>query len=333
MMPGRQARVLVVDDEAGNRAILRDILTEIGHEAVLAEDGLKALAEVECGPPDLILLDISMPRMSGIEVCRALKQDPTTRLIPVVLLTGRGDRKTRIAGLEAGADDFFNKPFDVLELTTRIRSLLDLKRFTDELEHAEAVITSLALAVEARDSYTSGHCARLAKAAVELGRRLGLGSEDLRVLRLGGFLHDLGKLSIPDSVLLKPGPFTEEERVAMKAHSVAGERLCQPLHSLEAVRSVIRHHHERWDGSGYPDGFAGDAIPLTAQIIGLVDVYDALITRRPYKPPFPPAEARAILQKEAARGLWNPELLAEFLRPVREGWTPSHDRLTTALEG
>ena len=181
------------------------------------------------------------------------------------------------------------------------------------------MITSLALAVEARDSYTGGHCARLAKAAVAMGRRLGLRSEDLRVLRLAGFLHDLGKLSIPDPILLKPGPFTEEEREAMKAHPLTGERLCQPLHSLDAVRPVIRHHHERWDGSGYPDGLAGDAIPLTAQILGLVDVYDALVTRRPYKPPLTREETLAILEKEGARDLWDAKLLAEFLRLAREG--------------
>lgn len=311
--------VLVVDDEAGNREVLEEVLAGLGHEVVLAEDGLKAVVEVERKPPDLILLDISMPGMSGIEVCQVLKRDPKRRLIPVVLLTGRGEREIRIAGLEAGADDFFNKPFDLVELTTRIRSLLDLKRFTDELEHAEAVITSLALAVEARDSYTGGHCARLAKAAVELGHRLGLRSDELRVLRLGGFLHDLGKLSIPDAVLLKPGPLTEEERAAMKAHPIVGERLCQPLQSLDAVRTVIRHHHERWDGSGYPDGLSGDGIPLTAQILGLVDVFDALITRRPYKAPFPREEAVEILEKEAAVDLWEPKLLAEFIRLVKEG--------------
>jgi putative two-component system response regulator len=313
--------VLVVDDEAGNREMLEETLTGLGHEVALAENGLEALAEVERRLPDLILLDISMPGVGGIEVCQILKRDPKTRLIPVVLLTGHGEREIRIAGLDAGADDFFNKPFDMVELTARIRSLLELKRFTDELEHAEAVITSLALAVEARDSYTGGHCVRLAKAAVELGRRLGLGSEDLRVLRLGGFLHDLGKLSIPDPILLKPGPFTEEEREAMKAHPVTGERLCQPLHSLDAVRPAIRHHHERWDGSGYPDGLAGGAIPLTAQILGLVDVYDALMTRRPYKPPFTREETVELLGKEGARDLWNPELLAEFLRMVRDGWS------------
>lgn len=315
----RRASVLVADDEAENREILRELLIELGHEVVLTEDGLQALAQVEREPPDLIVLDIAMPKMSGIDVCRILKRDPKTRLIPVVLLTGRREREIRIAGLEAGADDFFNKPFDLLELTARARSLLDLKRFTDELEHAEAVITSLALAVEARDSYTSGHCVRLAKIAVELGRRLGLGSEDLRVLRLGGFLHDLGKLGVPDPILLKPGPLTEDERAQMKVHPVMGERLCQPLHSLDAVRPVIRHHHERWDGSGYPDGLAGDMIPLTAQILGLVDVYDALVTWRPYKPPFTPREARQILQKEAAQGLWNPTLLAEFLGLVPRG--------------
>lgn len=310
-------RVLVVDDEAGNRDVLHEILTDLGHEVVLAEDGFKSLVAVEREFPDLILLDISMPGMSGIEVCKLLKRDPKTRLIPVVLLTGRGEREIRIAGLEAGADDFFHKPFDLLELTTRIRSLLDLKRFTDELEHAEAMITSLALAVEARDSYTGGHCARLAQAGVELGCRLGLGNDELRVLRLGGFLHDLGKLSVPDPILLKPGAFTEEERAVMRAHPVTGEQLCQPLHSLDTVRPVIRHHHERWDGSGYPDGLAGDAIPLTAQILGLVDVFDALTTQRPYKPPFSREESVKILEKEGVNDLWEPKLLAEFLRLVR----------------
>ena len=311
--------MLVVDDEAEIRDFLRDLLGEWGHEAILAEDALKALAEVQRALPDLILVDICMPGMSGIEVCRALKRDPKTRLIPVVLFTGRGGRETRIAGLEAGADGFFHKPFDLLELTTRIRMLLDFKRFTDELDHVEAMITSLALAVEARDTYTGDHCTRLAKAAVELGQRIGLESEDLRVLRLGGFLHDLGKLSVPDVVLLKPGPLTEEEWVSMKAHPVTGERLCQPLHSLDAVRSAVRHHHERWNGSGYPDGLAADAIPLNAQILGMVDVYDALITRRPYKPPFTREESLDILQREGARDLWNPKLLAEFLRMAREG--------------
>ncbi|MFQ5828341.1 MAG: HD-GYP domain-containing protein [Candidatus Methylomirabilia bacterium] len=319
MRSGRQARVLVVDDEARNREFLEEALTRLGDKVVAAEDGLKALAEVKRELPDLIILDIAMPGLSGLDVCRALKQDSKTRLIPVVLLTALGDRETRIAGLEAGADDFFNKPCDLRELKTRIRSLLDLKRFTDELEHAETMITSLGLAVEARDTYTGGHCARLAKAALELGRRLGLEDQALRVLRLGGFLHDLGKISIPDHILLKPGPLTEEERTLMRAHPVIGEQLCQPMHSLDDVRLVIRYHHERWNGSGYPDSLAGDAIPLTAQILGLVDVYDALVTQRPYKPPFSREKAVEILQWEAANDLWNTEVLAEFVRLVREG--------------
>ncbi|MFQ5899587.1 MAG: HD-GYP domain-containing protein [Candidatus Methylomirabilia bacterium] len=319
MVSRDQARVLVVDDELRNREILQEMLTKFGHEVVLAEDGFKALAEVARELPDLILLDISMPGIIGIDVCRILKSDPQTRLIPVVLLTALGDRETRIAGLQAGADDFFNKPFDRWELTTRIRSLLDLKRFTDELEHAETVITSLGLAAEARDVYTGAHCVRLAKAGVELGRRLTLGDDTLRVLHLGGYLHDLGKISIPDNILLKPGPLTKDERVKMETHSVVGDQLCQPLHSLDQVRLVIRHHHERWNGSGYPDGLAGESIPLPVQILGLVDVYDALVTRRPYKPPFSREEAIKILEKEAANDLWNPKLLAEFLRLIRDG--------------
>ncbi|MFQ5829000.1 MAG: HD-GYP domain-containing protein [Candidatus Methylomirabilia bacterium] len=317
MTSRRSARVLAADDEAENRELLQDMLGDLGHDIVLAEDGVKALVEVERELPDLILLDIAMPGLSGIEICRTLKRNPKTRLIPVVLLTALGDRAIRIAGLEAGADDFFDKPFDLLELRTRIRSLLDLKGFTDKLEHAEAMITSLGLAVEARDTYTGGHCTRLARTAVELGDRLGLGEEDLRVLRLGGFLHDLGKISIPDPVLLKPGPLTRAERAVMQAHPAIGDRLCEPLHSLDQVRLVIRHHHERWNGSGYPDGLAADAIPLPAQILGLVDVYDALITRRPYKLPFSPEKALKILQKEAAEDLWNPALLSEFLQLMR----------------
>jgi CheY-like chemotaxis protein len=196
----------------------------------------------------------------------------------VVLVTSLDDTASRIRGLEAGADDFVNKPFNALELRARIRSLLRIKCYTDALDGAETVIVNLALAIEARDATTAGHCMRLAEYASGVGRSLGLDDGDVAALARGGILHDVGKIGIPDAVLLKPGPLTAEEFELIKQHTTIGERFCCGLGSLTSVRPIVRHHHERLDGSGYPDGLRGDATPLLAQIMGIVDVFDALTT-------------------------------------------------------
>ena len=264
---------------------------------------------VDAEPPDLIISDVDMPNVNGIEFCRRVKGTAATRLVPFILITGLADRANRIAGIDAGADDFLGKPFDSQELKARVRSLLRLKRYTDELDSAESVIVSLALTVEARDPYTLGHCQRLAAYALLIGERTGASDEQLSALNRGGFLHDVGKIGIPDAVLLKPCALTSDEYEIIKRHTVIGDRLCGDLRALTLVRPIVRHHHERLDGSGYPDGLRGDAVPLLAQIIAIVDTYDAITTSRPYREALPADRAFEQLSKDAKRGLLNPDLV------------------------
>lgn len=312
--------VLVVDDEAGNRQILSRLLTRHGFAVDTADDGQAALDYIREASrlPDLILLDVMMPGLDGFAVCRALKQQPITRLVPVVLLTGLDARGHKIEGINAGADDFLSKPVQFEELMARAASLVRLKRFTDDLESAQSVIMSLALTVEARDPYTDGHCQRLAAYSAALGRALGLGADDVAALERGGYLHDVGKIGVPDSILLKPGRLTAAEFTRMQAHTTIGERLCGELRSLRPVRAIVRHHHERRDGSGYPDGLRGDDIPLTAQIVGVVDVYDAMTTTRPYRQALPAAHACEELLRDAASGRHDLEIVRRFVEMDRE---------------
>jgi putative two-component system response regulator len=307
------ARVLVVDDVEANRALVTALLTRDGYRVEAAATGDAALESVRRDPPDLVLLDVMMPAPNGFDVCRALKQDAATRLIPVVLITALQQSEARIHGLEAGADDFISKPFNAHELRARVRSLLRIKRYTDDLDTAESVIVSLALTIEARDRCTEGHCERLAHYASMLGRHIGLGDDDVDVLARGGFLHDIGKVGIPDAILLKPGRLTPTEYQLMQQHAVIGDRLCGELRSLRRVRPIVRHHHERRDGSGYPDGLRGDAIPMLAQIIAIVDVYDALTTARPYKDALPAPGACQELMWEADRGWHRRDLVDAFI--------------------
>lgn len=311
--------VLVVDDNAQNVELLTALMRAEGYEVVAAADGLEALAHVTASPPDLILLDIMMPKLDGYAVCRRLKQEAPTRLIPIVLLTALGAEEARIQGIEAGADDFITKPFSRTELKARVRSLLRLKAFTDELEHAEAMLLALGRTVEAKDPYTQGHCERLAAYSVALGRKLGLPPEELTALDRGGTLHDLGKIGIPDAILLKSSGLSEAERAIMREHPVIGERICLSLRSLQRVLPIIRHHHERWDGSGYPDGLAGEAIPLTARILQVVDIFDALRTARPYKPAWSLHTACDALRDEVARGWRDPGVVEPLIELVKLG--------------
>ncbi len=311
--------VLVVDDIAGNVRLLESLLAPDGHAVWAAGDGAEALRLVRAEPPDLVLMDVMMPHVDGFEACRAIKRDPSTQLIPVVLVTSLDDSASRIRGIEAGADDFVSKPFNAPELRARVRSLLRIKRYTDDLDSAESVIVSLALTIEARDAATDGHCQRLGRYASALGLALGLDGDDVASLERGGFLHDIGKVGIPDAVLLKPGRLTPEEYELIKQHTVIGDRLCGELRSLRKVRPIVRHHHERLDGSGYPDGLRGEAIPLLAQIMGIVDVFDALTTERPYRTAVPVVQAAEVLRSEAARGWRRADLVAMFLDQVARG--------------
>jgi cyclic di-GMP phosphodiesterase len=319
-------RILVVDDVPANIALLKSLLVRAGHDVLVASNGEDALQLITRECPDLVLMDVLMPRMNGFEVCQEVKRQPATRLIPVVLITALNDVEDRIKGIKAGADEFLSKPFNVHELKARVDSLLKLKRYTDELDSAESVIISLAMTIEARDAYTDGHCHRLANYAAALGLHLGLAEEDVSALHRGGYLHDIGKVGVPDGILQKPARLTPEEFERMKLHTTIGDRLLGGLRSLRDTRPIVRHHHERIDGSGYPDGLRDSQIPLLAQIMGVVDVYDALTTVRPYKPAYPPEEAYHELREEAQRGWRDRGLVEEFLGLCRSG------RLTSLIE-
>jgi putative two-component system response regulator len=310
---GRRSRILVADDTESVRSLFRKLLISDGHDVVSAGDGLAALEAVREHRPDVVLLDVAMPEMDGLEVCRRLKADPATRLTPIVLVTGQTDLLDRIRGIEAGADEFLSKPVHPHELRARIRSLSRMKHLIDELDSAEAAFMTLALTIEARDPLTNGHCERLARHAVRLGRALALPVEDVEALHRGGYLHDVGKVGVPDAVLLKAGALTRAEFEVMKRHPEIGDALCAPLRSLRRVRPIIRCHHERLDGSGYPAALRGDEVPLLAQIVGIVDVYDALTSERPYRSALPAEEAARHLVREAQQGKFDIRHVEAFL--------------------
>jgi putative two-component system response regulator len=307
--------ILAVDDEEGNRELLRRHLERRGYEVHAVSDGEAAIAFLGMAArlPDLIFLDVMLPGVNGFQLCRRLKHEPLTRLIPIVLLTSLDSPHHKIEGIHAGADDFLTKPISFAELIARAASLVRLKRHTDDLESAESVIRSLAMTVEARDPYTEGHCQRLAHYAAALGRALGLGSDDLATLERGAYLHDVGKIGVADAVLLKQGRLDALEFEQMQQHTLIGERLCGELRSLRAVRPIVRHHHERLDGTGYPDRLRGDQIPITAQIVGVVDAFDAMTTTRPYRTALPAAVAIEELRKDAAEGRLDARLVDLFV--------------------
>ena len=308
----RVPRILVVDDNPDLMVLMRELLETRGYEVIAVPDAAQAEAEIRRQAPDLILSDVVMPGKSGYEFCRELKEDPATRLIPFVLITGLSDREDKLRGIEAGADDFLNKPIFSEELFARVKSLLKLKEFTDELETAETVLCTLGLSVESRDPYLDGHCERLAQNASGLGRHLGLDDESVVALRRGGYLHDLGKIAVPDEILKKGSNLTPQEWAIMKQHPLTGENICRPLKSLRLVLPIIRNHHEHCNGTGYPDGLRKDEIPLLARILQVVDVYDALRTTRPYKPALTHEQSELTMQEEAHSGLWDEELVKEF---------------------
>jgi len=306
------ATVLVADDEDLNREVLQDILVAEGLRVISVENGKLAWKQFTRVRPDLVLLDVMMPGINGLDLCRQIKQDPEGALTPVVMITRLSAVEDRVRAIEAGADDFLTRPVERVELMARVRSLLRLKAHTDELERAETVLFALARSIEAKDSYTEAHCARLADYSSSLGESLGLPLEEVQALRRAGFVHDIGKVAIPDSILRKPAHLEEDEWRIMREHPVIGERICAPLKSFRRVLPIIRHHHEKFDGSGYPDGLQGEEIPPTARILQVVDVYDALTTERPYKAGLSPAEALQIMKQEVLKGWWDPTIFLEF---------------------
>jgi len=311
--PEKPIQILVVDDEALNRRLLRRHLERAGMEVVEAENGADGIAKLYIlkADVDVIVLDLLMPEMGGEEMLNWIRSTEEFARIPCLVATNLAGMDTQEALLQAGASDYLSKPVRPRELVCRVRNLARLKRSLDELDDAERVILTLARTVEAKDEKSEGHCERVSLLSVALGERLGLDGEALRALERGGVLHDIGKVGIPDPVLFKPGPLDADEWAIMRKHPVIGDEMVAPLRSLQNVRPIIRHHHERWDGSGYPDGLAGRDTPLVARVLQIVDAYDALRSERPYKRKFTFDESLATLRPECDRGLWDPNLLDE----------------------
>ena len=309
-------KILVVDDIDTNRMALRQFLKPHGFQIAEARDGVEALEKVAADPPDLILLDVMMPRLNGLEVCRKLKSDPATRLIPVVFMTALEKNEDHVRALEAGADDFLNKPFNRALLTARLGSLLRMKALNDSLDQAESVIFSLARAIEARDHFTERHVERVADHAVLLAQRAGFSESQLTDVRYGGILHDIGKIGVPDAILNKAGPLTRDEFEVMKRHPLIGYQICEPLRSLAGALPLVRHHHEKLDGSGYPDHLQGDQITASARIMAITDIYDALTSARSYRDAMEPEQASQIVRSDAAAGRLDSDLVELYLTEV-----------------
>ena len=304
-------RVLVTDDEALNRRLLRRYLERADMEVLEAVDGLDALEQLEAleGGVDVVILDLLMPGLRGEEVLERMRGDTRFRRIPVLVASNLSSMSAQEDLLARGASDYLHKPVRSRELVARVRSLARLKRGMDELDDAGDVLMTLARSVEAKDEALDGHCERLSRLSVELGKTVGLNRRQLVALHRGGVLHDIGKVGIPDAVLFKRGKLDGDEWEIMKRHPVIGAEIIAPLRSMRDVRPIVRHHHERWNGSGYPDGLAGEDIPITARVLQLADAYDALRVERVYKPAFSHARTIEILTHEGQQGLWDPDLL------------------------
>lgn len=311
-------RVLVVDDDQANLLLINKILSIQGFAVVSVKNGEEALRRIKDGTFDIVLLDVMMPGKDGFEICKIIKSDDATRLIPVIILTALNSREDKLKGIEAGCEDFISKPLDKTELVTRIKALGKVKRLNDDLDRAEAVVMSLARAVEAKDDGTGGHCDRLIDLSRQFGIFLGLAKADLKTIERAAVLHDLGKIGMPDSLLLKPGKLTEEEWKIMRKHPEIGESICRPLRTLKNVCPIILTHHERWNGSGYPNQIKGKDIPYLARVFQILDAYDSLTTERPYKKAHSKDETIKMLLEETEKGMWDPELMMRFVEFVRE---------------
>ncbi|RPI37549.1 MAG: response regulator [Nitrospiraceae bacterium] len=314
MKEERRPSVLVVDDIGSNLELMEAIFQRAGYDVHMALSAEPALECCNIYPIDIAILDVMMPGMNGFELCKKLKSLSDKYFFPVILLTALNDRKNRITGIECGADDFMSKPFDSLELLTKVSSLLKLKNLHAELDHSENIIFSLIAAMESRDYCTKGHSTRVGALAEEFGLFLGFPKKDLDVLKKAGLLHDIGKIGLSEQILSKPGMLTEEERELIKKHPLIGERICSPLLSVQGVLPAIRSHHERWDGCGFPDALAGDEIPLIARILAVVDSYDAMVSNRPYRDNRTMESALSVMETGQYSGQWDPELIGLFLK-------------------
>jgi putative two-component system response regulator len=308
------ARVLCVDDTPVNRDLVAGSLNDAGFLVSFAENGAQAVEMIDTEGIDVVLLDLLMPAQDGQETLRLLRADPRHEFLPVIVLTAqqRGGAMRQQA-IVAGADDFIAYPLNRVELITRIRSLLRIKDYHSDLEQTHSVIFALALALEAKDQYTRGHSQRVGDLARSFALHLGLGAAAGDRVRIAGLLHDIGKIAVPESLLNKHGPLTRDEFLRVINHPVIGGEMVRPLKALAPVLRMIRHHHERYDGRGYPDGLSGETIPHEVRLLSIVDAYDALTSQRSYRPaPLSHSAALETLHREAAGGKWDPLMVEQF---------------------
>ncbi len=318
LAPEKKPRILIVDDNTTNVELLAAQLKPYNYDLDKAYDGEEALKKIEFHAPDLILLDLMMPKLSGYEVCKKIKNDPKTQLIPVIVVTALKELDDKIKAIEMGADDFLMKPFNKLELITRVKSLLKLKQLYDDVDRSETIIFTLAEMLEAKDVYTRGHSERVAKYAVMLAQHIGLNTQDQEWIRRGALLHDVGKIGIRESILNKPEKLSQEELAHIRSHPARGCEICRTLKSLSPLLPIIRHHHERVDGLGYPDGIGGKDLSLGPRIVSIADAYDAMTSNRPYRRGIPPSEALKIFEKEKNSGQWDIELVNSFVKLIKQ---------------
>lgn len=325
-MANSKPHILVVDDNPSIRSLLSAELEALGYEVASAVDGQEALDRIYAneGVVDLIIMDVMMPRMDGYQAASILKSKDATRLIPIIMLTSLQSLEDKIKGLEAGVDEFLSKPFNQAELETRVKTLLKVKFLNDELESSTNVVVSLALAVEARDPYTQGHSRHVGELAERMAVRMNFSKEEQRIYRTAGLLHDVGKIGVPDAILQKPSALTPEEYQIIIQHPVIGAKICEPLKLAQGAIPAIRHHHERFDGTGFPERLKGDQIPVSARIMAIVDAYDAMVYDRPYRKGLSPAAALANLEKFSGM-LFDPELLNLFKKMIEEEGTFTED--------
>ena len=330
--PALPAVILIVDGEEINRRLLKAILKTAPYKILEARKASEAMARLQSEKVDLVILDLMLPEVSGPELCRWMKANRATQLVPILMMTSVQGVENEIVGISSGADEFLIKPLHPAVVRTRVRAMLRNKAMIDSLEEAESILFALAQAVEHRDRNTGQHCQRLAVASVMLGEALGLSKADLTALYRGGYLHDIGKIAVPDSILFKTTALTSEEWEIMRGHPVRGEEICRTMKSLWPVLPIIRNHHEHWDGSGYPDGLAGEDIPLLARILQVADIYDALTTERSYKSALSHQDAIAVMEDEVRRGWRDPELVSLFASTIQTGPMADLTSLDCSLE-
>jgi putative two-component system response regulator len=330
---GDAPNILVLDSNEMNRRMLKAILKTASYRIHECAAAAEAMAILEKENIDVIVLDLMLPEISGPDFCRWLRSNRKTKLIPTLMLTNVLGVDNEIEGITSGADEFLIKPVHARLLRARIAAMLRTKALIDSLEEAETILFALARAIEHRDKNTGAHCERLADYSVKMGEALGLSALELTALYRGGFLHDIGKISVPDAILFKPGKLTPAEWDVMRKHTIQGEAMCRHMKSLAPVLPIIRNHHERWDGTGYPDGLKGEEIPLLARILQVVDIYDALTTARPYKPALPPQEAVIVMRQEVACGWRDPVLTKLFIDQLEQAPPPRIERADESVTG